>query len=179
MKRASAFALIAVFVCIAAAAAQGPPTPKPGPEQQKLQYLVGTWQSEGDLKPGAFGPGGKFTGTDHWEWLEGGFFLVNHSKGSGAGMGNVTSLAMMGYNPEEKVYTYDEFNSNGEADHSKGTITGDTWTWTSTTNMGGQAIRGRFTMKIVSPTAYNFKFEMALPGADFTTIMEGKATKTK
>ncbi|HJX83029.1 MAG TPA: DUF1579 family protein [Candidatus Angelobacter sp.] len=179
MKRAFACALIAVFVLVAAAAAQTPPTPKPGPELQKLQYLVGNWRSEGDLKPSPFGPGGKFTATDHFEWMQGGFFLVNHSTGSGGGMGSVTSLAIMGYDPEEKIYTYDEFNSNGEADHSKGTINGDTWTWTSTTKMGGQTIRGRFTMTVISSTVYSYKFEMAAPGADFNLVMEGKSTKVK
>jgi hypothetical protein len=178
MKRASAFALLAVFVFVAAAAAQAPPVAKPGPEQQKLQYFVGTWQTEGNMKPSSFGPGGKFAAADHFEWMEGGFFVVNHSKGSGA-MGNVTSMAVMGYDPLEKVYTYDEFSSNGEVDHSRGTIEGDTWTWTSTTKMGGQTMRGRFTMKIVSPTVYNFKFELAAGTADFATIMEGKSTKKK
>jgi hypothetical protein len=27
-----------------------------------------------------------------------------------------------GYDPQENVYTYDEFNSMGEADHFKGTV---------------------------------------------------------
>ena len=176
MKKAPALALIAVCVFAAAAAAQAPP--KPGPELQKLQYLVGTWRSEADLKPSSFGPGGKFITTDHFEWMDGGFYLVNHSKSTGA-MGNITTLAVMGYDAEEKVYTYDEYNSNGEVDYSKGTVQGDTWTWTSTSKMGGQSMRGRFTMKIVSPTVYNFKFELAAGTADFATIMEGKSTKTK
>ncbi|SRR5258708_3847073 len=178
MKRASVLALIAIFVFVAAAAAQIPAAPKPGPEQQKLQYLVGNWKTEAELKPSPFGPGGKFTSTDHVEWMEGGFFLVWHSKGSGA-MGNTTTLAVMGYDSEEKVYTYDAFNNSGEADHSKGKIEGDTWTWTSNSKMGGQTMRGRYTMKIVSSTVYNFKFELAAGNADFATIMEGKSTKTK
>ena len=179
MKRPSALVLIAVFVLVAAAAAQAPAPAKPGPELQKLQYLAGNWRSEADLKPSAFGPGGKFIATDHFEWMEGGFYLVNHSTGSGGGMGNITTLAVMGYDAEGKTYTYDEYNSNGEVDHSMGTIEGDTWTWTSTTKMAGQTIQGRFTMKVVSPTAYNFKFELAPGGADFITVMEGKSTKTK
>jgi uncharacterized protein DUF1579 len=181
MKRVAALALITVVVFAAlsaVAAAQAPAAPKPAPELQKVQYLAGNWTSVANVKPSPYGPGGKFIATDHFEWMPGGFYLVNHSKGSGGGMGSITTLAIMGYDAEEKVYTYDEYNSNGEVDHSKGTIAGDTWTWTNTSKMNGQTLRGRFTMKIVSPTVYTFTFEMAPAGADFTTVLEGKATKT-
>jgi len=33
------------------------------------------------------------------------------------------------------------------------------------------------TMKIVSPTSYNMKFEISIDGKSWTTFMEGKATK--
>ena len=35
----------------------------------------------------------------------------------------------MGDSPDDKAYTYREFNSMGEFDDSKGTIDGDTWAW--------------------------------------------------
>jgi len=44
-------------------------------------------------------------------------------------------------------------------------------------NLEGKAMRGRFTVKTNSPTAYDFKFEMAPEGGDWTTVMEGKASK--
>jgi hypothetical protein len=34
-------------------------------------------------------------------------------------------------------------------------------------------------MKIASPTAYTFTFEMSEDGAKWTTIMDGKATKSQ
>jgi hypothetical protein len=61
----------------------------------------------------------------------------------------------------DKMYTYDSFNSLGEADHAKGTVDGDTWTWRSETRMGPRTIKGRLTIKMLSATAYNFKFEMS------------------
>jgi hypothetical protein len=48
----------------------------------------------------------------------------------------------------------------------------------SNEKMGGKVMRGRFTVKELSPTSYTFKFEMAPEGGDWATIMEGKATKT-
>jgi len=43
--------------------------------------------------------------------------------------------------------------------------------------MNGQVMKGRFTMKILSPTAYDMKFELSQDGKQWMTAMEGKATK--
>lgn len=150
--------------------------PKPGPELKKLNYFLGDWTLQADMKPGPMGPGGKMTMTEHVEWMEGNFFLVLNSDFKGAS-GNGTAIAFMGYNPDEKVYSYDEFNSVGEAEHSKGSVGGDTWTWTSDEKMGGQVMKGRFTMKTLSPASYSFKFESSPDGSKWTTFMDGTATK--
>jgi Protein of unknown function (DUF1579) len=152
-------------------------TPKPGPELKKLDYFAGAWTLDGDTKPGPMGPGGKMTMTERNQWMEGGFFVVSHSDFKSS-MGNGTAISFLGYDPEEKVYTYDEFNSMGEAEHSKGTLEGDTWTWSGDEKVSGQVIKGRFTMKVLSPTSYSFKFEMSPDGAQWTTVMDGNATKS-
>jgi len=157
------------------AVALAPQMPKPGPEVKRLQYYVGTWKSEYELKPGPMGPGGKMTAIDQSHVMPGGFFVETRTDGKGA-MGVLKGLAIMGYDAREKVYTYDAFNNFGEADHFKGTVEGDTWTWTSESEMGGKQTKLRFTAKEVSPTLYTMKFEMAT-GGDWTTVMEGKATK--
>ena len=177
MKRIAAFAFFILLFSILVAVAQGPPpTPTPAPELKKLDYFVGNWKTTGDIKPGPMGPGGKFSSVDHNEWMPGRFFLILHSTGGGA-MGHFIETAYMGYSTEDKAYTYDAFNNMGEAEHSKGTAEGDTWTWTSTEKIGGKTMKGRFTLTIVSPTAYNMKFEIAPEGGDYSTVMEGKATK--
>jgi len=168
--------ILLVFGAVWAAWAQQPPEmPKPGPEQQRLRYFVGDWRSEGDMKASPFGPGGKFTGTDHSEML-GDFFVVTRSDGSGP-MGKMKALATLAYDPKEKVYTYDEYNSMGQHEVSKGTVSGDTWTWTNDTDMGGKVMKGRFILKELSPTSYTFKFDMSEDGNSWTNVMEGKTTK--
>jgi len=150
--------------------------PKPAPELKKLDYFTGTWIAKGEVKPGPMGPGGKFRGTNQVQWMDGAFFLVTHSEFNGA-MGKGTETAYMGYDSNEKMYTYDSFNSLGEADHAKGNVDGDTWTWHSDTRMGPQTMKGRLTIKVLSATAYNFKFEMSPDGATWNTVLEGKDTK--
>jgi hypothetical protein len=150
--------------------------PKPALELKKLDYFVGTWTAHGDMKPGPMGSGGKFTGTNRVQWMDGGFFLVTHSEFRGA-MGKGTETSYMGYDSNEKMYTYDSFNSLGEADHAKGNVNGDTWTWQSETRMGPQTIKGRLTIKVLSATAYNFRFEVSADRTTWNTVLEGQDTK--
>jgi hypothetical protein len=84
---------------------------------------------------------------------------------------------VMGYSTDDKAYTYREFNSFGEFEDSRGSVDGDTWTWTSDEKMGSTTIKGRFTMKIISATSYNFLFEMSQDGTKWTTVMDGKGSK--
>ncbi|HLY98232.1 MAG TPA: DUF1579 family protein [Candidatus Angelobacter sp.] len=175
-RRISALAAVALFFAITGAAQNPPAMPKPGPELKKLEYFVGAWKTTANMKPSPYGPGGPFTSLERVNWMDGHFFLLLHSQESSA-LGKSSTMAVMGYDPEEKVYTYDEYNSLGEAGHSKGTVDGDTWTWTSTEKMGGKTVRGRFTMKIVSPTEYTFSYAIAPEGGDFNTVMEGKTVK--
>jgi hypothetical protein len=162
MKRAS---IIVVFLSLlfAFAAQAQMQMPKPGPEHKKLDYFLGTWSTDGDMKPGPMGPGG--------------FFIVIHSDMK-MPMGTGTGLAVMGYNADQKKYTYHEFNSMGEAEAATGTVDGDTWTWTDENMMNGNVVHGRYTMKILSPTSYTFKYEVSQDG-NWTTVMDGKTTKTK
>lgn len=170
--------IFAAWLVLAAAAPAQTEMPKPGPEHKKLDIFAGSWSLEGDMKPGPMGPGGKMTENQKCEWMEGGFFLVCHSEVKSS-MGNGFGISILGYSADDKSYTYREFNSWGEFTDSKGSVDGDTWTWTSDEKMGGMIMKGRFTMKILSPTSYNFTFEMSQEGAKWTTVIDGKATKGK
>ena len=179
MKRALAVAFVGVFILVQVAVAQAPPPmPKPGPEHKRLGYFLGRWNGEGDAKPSPFGPGGKVSFSEHNEWLPGGFFLVTHSEETGP-MGTGKGLAVMGYNAEEKVYTYNAFNSMGMAVAAKGTVQGDSWTWTSESKMGGKVMKTRFLIKELALTSYSFKFETSADGRTWSTVVEGKSTKVK
>jgi hypothetical protein len=176
MKRASMMVLAAVVLSVVFASAQAPQMPAPSPELQKLNFFTGDWKSEGELKPGPMGPGGKYSSVDRVEWMPGRFFLVLHSTGNVPGM-KFLSTSYMGYNPEDKVFTFHEFNSMGEANSSKGTVDGDTWTWLGEGKYEGKVVKGRYIMKIISPTSYDFKYEASIDGGEFMPVMEGKTTK--
>lgn len=176
MSGARVRAFLFVFLLSSLATSAQMSTPKPGAAQKKLDYFAGTWAVEGEMKPGPLGPGGKMTETEKSEWMDGGFFLVSHVDFTGS-MGTGTGASVMGYDADEKVYTYDSYNSWGEAEHAKGTVEGDTWSWMSENKMGGQPMKTRFTIKQLSSTSYSFKFEAAGADGSWSTVMDGKATK--
>jgi hypothetical protein len=170
--------ILAAWLVLAVAAAAQMQAPKPGPEHKKLDMFAGSWTLDGDLKPGPMGPGGKTTETEKCDWMDGDFYLVCHVEFK-MSMGNGSGLTIMGYSADDKVYTYREFNSWGEFDDSKGSVDGDTWTWTNDQKMGNMTMKGRFIMKITSPTSYNFSYEISQDGTKWTLVMDGKATKQK
>jgi hypothetical protein len=179
MRRILPLLLPALVACISATAVRAqmmPPTP--APELKKLDMFSGDWTSEGSMTAG---PGGtapmKWIGNTHAEWLEGNFFLVEHSEMDLGAMGKGKELAVMGFDSDKKVYTYKSFNNMGEAETSTGTVEGDTWTWLSEEHFGGKVMKGRYTMKVLSPSSYTMKFELSPDGTSWMTAMEGKAVK--
>lgn len=113
------------------------------------------------------------------EWMPGNFFVEIHAdfKMPAEVGGDGKAVAFMGYDTEANQYTYDEFNSHGRRQISKGTVSGDTWTFTSAQNYGGQEVKQKMTMKVLSPASYSLKFEVSLDGTSWMTFMDAKATK--
>ena len=172
-------AIFVVAVVLSSFAAWAQMAPKPGPETKKLEYFLGTWTTEGTVAQGPWGMGGKFTSTDTTEWMDGNYFVMSHSDFKMppelGGDGKETSV--MGYDTEQNTYFYEGFNSQGRHESSKGTATGDTWTWTSSANYGGQEIQQKMTVKVLSPTSYTVKFEVSMDGTNWMPFMEAKTTK--
>lgn len=170
--------LAAALVLLGAAAASAQEAPKPAAEHQKLGYFVGKWKGEGELKANPFMPGGKYSSEDECEWFEGGFAVICESEGSGP-MGEIESVGVMSYSTEEKAYTYYGIDSNGMTPTTvaKGTVEGDTWTYTDESKMGGKLVKSRYTIKQLSPTSYSFTWEMQGDDGKWTALMQGTTTK--
>jgi len=56
-----------------------PDLPRPKTATQRLGALVGRWKTEGHIVGDAPVP---IEGTDAYEWLPGGYFLVHHDDGA-------------------------------------------------------------------------------------------------
>jgi Protein of unknown function (DUF1579) len=173
-----AAAALASFVTLQVAAAQAPPSAKPGPEHARLAYFVGKWKAEGEVKPGPMGPGGKISTTDDCQWFEGKFSVICRSEGTTPN-GPTRSIGILGYSSEEKVYTYYGTDNTSMTMTSvpKGTLQGDTWTYTDESTMGGQKVKSRVTIKELSPKSYSFRMEFQGPDGKWMPAMESTSTK--
>jgi hypothetical protein len=155
--------------------AQAPPAPpKPGPEHKKLEYFVGKWTVEGEIKANKFMPAGKTVSTETATLGPGGFYV--ESRGEGPPIFG-TRLAIIAYDSHAKVYTSYYASSVGLVGVGTGTVNGNTWTWMVEDKYAGKAIKGRTTITMSSPTQYTIKYEMADEKGGYTTITEGTATK--
>lgn len=183
MTRTRCALVTGLVACVASVqlAAQAPQAPpKPGPEHAKLGFFVGKWTSEGEMKPSPMGPGGKITGADTCEWFDGHYSVVCRSEGKSP-MGPMKSIGILGYNTDEKIYTYYGIDNSPMTMTSaaRGTVKGETWTYTDESVMGGQKVKSRVTIKEVSPTSYTFLMELQGPDGKWMPMMESKNTKAK
>lgn len=148
---------------------------EPAPELKKLDFFTGDWKCEATVH-GESGKVSRYTSTSHGEWMEGGFFLVERWEFEVDGE-NGKELSVKGYDPVRKVYTYHAFTSHGEAFFDAGTVDGDVWTWTRDEVRDGKLTKGRYTIRVTSPTSYAFQFETSSDGKDWTVVMTGNAKK--
>jgi len=149
----------------------------PSPEQQKMGYFAGHWKLQGTMKISPNTPAGPFTATERGEWVKGNFFLETHSTMTSV-LGDTRSTRVMEYNPDDKVYTYNVYNSLGEHQMAIGHVADNTWTWSSEAKMNGVISKGRYTITVVSPSVYTFKHETITGTGSWATVMEGKATRS-
>ena len=60
-----------------------------------------------------------------------------------------------------------------------GNVAGDTWTWEDESQMGGQTVKGRYTIKQVSADSYTWTWEMSMGGGPFAVVATGTDTRVK
>ena len=153
--------------------AQAPPAPpKPGPEHKKLEYFVGKWTAENEIKANEYVPAGKGVSTETYTLEPGGFYLEHLAEGQ-----IPRTLGIIAYDSHAKAYTSFYASSAGLVGTGVGSVNGNTWTWMVEDSFAGKAVKGRTTITMLSPTETTSKYEMADGKGGYTTIVEGTFTK--
>lgn len=168
--------LALAFSTVAAHAQTPSAAPKPGPEEKKLEVMVGKFTNDGEIKAGAMGPNSpvqKVSGTDDCRWVAGGFGVLCNSTMDMGGT-KWTQVALVYYDPASKMYHYHSIDSLGEIYNQTGSVNGDTWTWTGEGIEGGKSSHGRFTMKIISKDAVEYTAESGDSESSMKPVMSGK-----
>lgn len=182
MRRWTTFVgiLFAVSFCPVPGTAQT--APKPGAEHKKLEVWVGTWSTQGEVKSGnGYGvPAGKFSRTDQFRWLPGGFFLQHTRDGKGP-ENEIHHMSMVGYSPTLGKYTWTWFDLASPASASfTMTSSGDRWVTTGGgTSRAGKAFQERCTNDFLATGSITFTCATSPDGKTWTASLEGKATKVK
>jgi len=175
MNRIAIFALLLSTIAAAQAPQQASPTGVL-PPHQRMSYFLGDWTASGTSRISPKSPAAPFSLKEHGEWVTDGYFLETKTSMKGA-LGTVNSQRVMGYNVEDKVYTYNVYNSLGEHQVALGHLNGNTWIWNSEEKLNGIVIKGRYTIVETSPDSFTFKSEVADPKGGWATVMEGTAQR--
>jgi hypothetical protein len=149
MKKTIVIALFAlVFVCVAFTQETPKVLPKPGPEHQKLAWLVGSWTTAGEWVESPFGPGGKWWGPIASEWFPGQFAVVRRLDEKDSTGVESKSMNVIAYDKQAASYTWYGIDSLGGTNYlSKVEITGDVLIMKNTAQDKGKTyqIRGTLT----------------------------------
>ena len=109
----------------------------PGPEVQKLGYLVGTWKLEA----------GNASGTLTCEWFKD-VYVVCHEKTSVS-----ENISVFSYDTEAKVYKVDRYFNDGPPQQAQGSVQDKTLTFDFDVQRGDKPVKTRLTIMEESPTS--------------------------
>jgi hypothetical protein len=174
------FAAITAVIAVAAdspsTAQNAPKTQTPGPEFQRLGFLIGTWKIERTTKKTPYQPTEeKRSHIQIGEWLEGHLFVLCLLQRTPS-TGPYGKVSIFGYDPEAASYFCDVY-MGGQRIYYSGSRAGNTWTFVSDSKEGGKTFRFRWTIVEESPTLTTSKVEFSEDGGPWTLGSEGKWTK--
>lgn len=80
---------------------------------EMLEFLIGTWKTEGQVKPAGDNPGTMFTGTDSYEWILDKSFIL-HKANVMMGNEKIKVFEIIGgFDVKSKTYKMRSFDNNG------------------------------------------------------------------
>jgi hypothetical protein len=168
-----------LFVSATVAAQTSAQAPKPGPEHQRLEVFLGKWTQVGEAQASPYGPAGKLTSTDTYEWMPGGFFML-HRWEARQGAVDFKATEILGYDARNRVYTSHLFDNFGNSGSYKVTQQGNTWASTGDSEVGGKLLKERYTIVFRSPaTSFSLKAEYSTDGAKWLPNFSLTSTRAK
>ena len=169
MRRLWATSLGALVIASAPSLwAQHTPVPSPSarateparpPGYDKLQMFVGTWTIEGRED--------RYRET--CDWYEGRFMIVCNTEAKRRDGGVTKSMSLIGYLPEEDVYTYHGFNSSGRNETQRGGFRGTTFWVEGQARDGGKMVKSRVTITPKTDGTFTLLAESSTEGGPWTT----------
>jgi hypothetical protein len=101
-----------------------PVPPRPHPAHARLEPFVGRWRTRGHVLEG----NAEIVGTDSYEWLPGGHFLL-HRVDVRIGGERVEALEVIGWDMERGEYFMHAYDSHGVHGTHRASVRDGTWTF--------------------------------------------------
>jgi Protein of unknown function (DUF1579) len=168
-----------VVICLVAPLRAQTSAPRPDPELKKLHVLIGHWTYEGEYKPGPLGGGGKVKGIWDACMILGGFF-VHEEVNEKVDAGESHALGIESYDPVNKEFITNWYQSDESRYWGTLTITGNTVIWAGPLEVGGKHYQFRETF--VCPADFmsgTSKREVSTDGKTWIPFWEAKFVKAK
>lgn len=96
----------------------------PSPKLRQLDAIIGKWKSEGETVGTDTEPSIPIRGTDTYEWLPGGFFVIHHVDVK-MGDEQVNTIEMIGGQEEEQGFPMRSFDNQGNFSTMYATVDAD------------------------------------------------------
>jgi hypothetical protein len=141
--------------------------------------FLGKWTQVGEAQASPYGPPGKVTSTDTYEWMPGGFFML-HRWEALQGAVEFKATEILGYDACNRVYTSHLFDNFGNSGSYKITLQRNTWTATGDSEVGGKPLKERHKMVFGNPaTSFSLKAEYSTDGAKWSPNFSLTSTRAK
>ena len=178
MKRTMIAVGLMILFLVVSVAAQAPAS-KAGPEQKKLYVWNGEWTYEGEVMASPLGPAEKFTGKSNTKMILDGLvqetrYEEKHPSGLLHGIG------ITAYDPVNKNYVSNGYDSNGWMQMGTATVNGNVWDWSFTLVSGSKQYKMRakdvLSADLMSDT---YTIEISTDGQTWTPAVVIHLTKVK
>jgi hypothetical protein len=164
----------------APAAAPAPPAmPKPGPEVQKLGFLVGDWIHEETFHPGPMGAGGSGKGRSKSAWVLGDHHVYTLYT-TNSPYGKLEARAIFGWDAEKKAYRLAWFDNLGSTTHFQGDFDASgALVMNAEYTVQGQPVKERLTVTKGADGKVTFSSAMSGPDGAWKPMMDSVGTPDK
>lgn len=140
-----------------------------GTAYHQLNKFAGKWNTEGLMISTGKKPGIEIKGTDTYEWLPGGFFLL-HKVDVLMGDDRNQTLEIIGFDDVHNHYTMQYYDYKGNSGFMTATVVDGLWTFTG----GNLRFKGRFNNQ---EDEFTGTWEQSADRENWTHLMDIKLKK--
>jgi hypothetical protein len=162
---------------MARSATAAPAAPSPTTQHKRLELFVGKWNVAGVQRESRVGPAAEISGTERFEWLEGGLFLIHHFHATVSGA-PAACIEIIEYDASSETYPTHTYYNNGQRAEWRLAERDGAWTITGEWPMPGGPMQVRCTVEFGDEgNTRTGKWESSSDGERWETFWDVRATR--